>query len=56
LGVTDIGLSGALIAFGAKQPSAVGAVLLCRAVTWLPPIFFGSLATAWWRRQKAHAP
>ncbi len=55
LGVTDIGLSGALIAFGARQPSAVGAVLLCRAMTWLPPIFFGSLATAWWRRQKAHA-
>ena len=55
LGVTDIGLSGALIAFGANQPAAVGAVLLCRAVTWLPPIFFGSIATAWWRRQKVLA-
>jgi putative heme transporter len=55
LGVTDVGLSGALIAFGANQPSAVGAVLLCRAVTWLPPIFLGSLATAWWRRQRARA-
>ena len=55
LGVTDVGLSGALIGFGANQSAAVGAVLLCRAVTWLPPILFGSIATAWWRRQKALA-
>ena len=53
LGIVDVGLTGALIAFGAGQTSAVGAVLLYRVITWLPPILFGGLAAFTWRRHRS---
>lgn len=53
LGIVDVGLTGALIGFGANQASAVGAVLLYRVVTWLPPIVLGALAAFTWRRHRS---
>ncbi len=54
LGVVDIGLTSALTGFGGKAEPVVAAVLLYRAVTWLPPIILGSFASIGWRKQ-SHA-
>jgi len=54
LGITELGLIG-LLATGASHPVSVqvtAAVLLYRAVTYLPPIPLGALACLVWR----HAP
>jgi putative heme transporter len=50
LGIVDVGLAGALTAFGADKPAAVGAVLLYRVLTWLPPVLLGAVAAITWRR------
>jgi uncharacterized protein (TIRG00374 family) len=54
LGITKLGLIGALIAAAGHQASAqvTAAVLLYRAVTYLPPIPLGAIACLIWR----HAP
>ena len=54
LGITELGLIGALVAAAGHQASAqvTAAVLLYRAVTYLPPIPLGAIACLTWR----HAP
>jgi putative heme transporter len=50
LGFIDVGLTGALLAFGAQDAKAVSAVLLYRVLTWLPPVVLGSIAALTWRK------
>ena len=54
LGITELGLIGTLAAAAGHQASAqvTAAVLLYRAVTYLPPIPLGAIACLTWR----HAP
>ena len=49
LGIVELGLSGALVAFGASNADAVAATLLYRALTVLPTLALGALAGATWR-------
>ena len=49
LGVVELGLSGALVAFGASNADAVAATLLYRALSVLPTLALGLLAAATWR-------
>ena len=49
LGVVELGLTGALVAFGASNADAVAATLLYRALTVLPTLGLGLLAAATWR-------
>lgn len=50
VGIVELGLSGALVAFGASNADAVAATLLYRALTVLPTLALGLLAAAAWRR------
>ncbi|MGH3077537.1 MAG: lysylphosphatidylglycerol synthase transmembrane domain-containing protein [Gaiellaceae bacterium] len=49
IGIVELGLSGALVAFGASNADAVAATLLYRALTVLPTLALGALAGATWR-------
>jgi putative heme transporter len=49
VGIVELGLSGALVAFGASNADAVAATLLYRALTVLPTLGLGMLAAATWR-------
>ena len=49
VGIVEVGLSGALVAFGAPNAEAVAATLLYRALTVLPTLALGLLAVATWR-------
>jgi putative heme transporter len=49
LGIVELGLSGALVAFGASNADAVAATLLYRALTVLPTLVLGGLAAVTWR-------
>jgi uncharacterized protein (TIRG00374 family) len=49
VGIVEIGLTGALVAFGAPNAEAVTAPLLYRALTVLPTLALGLLAAATWR-------
>jgi putative heme transporter len=49
VGFVEVGLTGALVAFGAPNAEAVAATLLYRALTVLPTLALGMLAVATWR-------
>jgi putative heme transporter len=49
VGIVELGLTGALVAFGAANADAVAATLLYRALTVLPTLALGLLAAATWR-------
>jgi putative heme transporter len=49
IGIVELGLSGALVAFGASNPDAVAATLLYRTLTVLPTLALGLIAAATWR-------
>jgi uncharacterized membrane protein YbhN (UPF0104 family) len=49
VGIVEIGLSGALVGFGAPNAEAVTTTLLYRALTVLPTLALGLLAAATWR-------
>jgi putative heme transporter len=49
VGFVEVGLTGALVAFGAPNAEAVAATLLYRACTVLPTLALGLLAAATWR-------
>jgi uncharacterized protein (TIRG00374 family) len=49
VGIVEIGLTGALVAFGAANAEAVAATLLYRALTVFPTLVLGLLAVATWR-------
>ena len=56
LGIVELGLSGALVAFGASNADAVAATLLYRALTVLPTLGLGALAAATWRTHHPGEP
>jgi len=49
VGIVEVGLAGALVAFGAPNAEAVAATLLYRALTVFPTLALGLLAAATWR-------
>lgn len=49
VGFVEIGLTGALVAFGAPNAQAVAATLVYRSLTILPTLALGLLAAATWR-------
>jgi uncharacterized protein (TIRG00374 family) len=49
VGIVEVGLTGALVAFGASNAEAVAATLLYRALTVFPTLVLGLLAAATWR-------
>jgi uncharacterized protein (TIRG00374 family) len=49
LGIVELGLSGALVAFGAPNVDAVAATLLYRFLTVVPTLVLGMLGAATWR-------
>jgi putative heme transporter len=49
VGIVEVGLTGALVAFGASNTEAVAATLLYRALTVFPTLALGLLAAATWR-------
>jgi uncharacterized protein (TIRG00374 family) len=51
VGVVELGLTGALLAFGGNNASVVAAVLVYRFLTIVPTIFFGLVAATTVRRQ-----
>jgi uncharacterized protein (TIRG00374 family) len=56
VGIVELGLSGALVAFGAPNADAVAATLLYRALTVLPTLGLGMLAAATWRTHHPEEP
>ena len=49
LGFVELGLTGALVAFGASNADAVTATLLYRFLTVVPTLLLGLAAAATWR-------
>jgi uncharacterized membrane protein YbhN (UPF0104 family) len=49
IGIVELGLTGALVAFGASNADAVATTLLYRALTVLPTLVLGGLAAVTWR-------
>jgi uncharacterized protein (TIRG00374 family) len=56
LGIVELGLTGALVSFGAGQVEAVTAVLLYRVLTFIPPVAVGGVCLLFWRRVAPNAP
>jgi uncharacterized protein (TIRG00374 family) len=56
IGFVEVGLTGALVAFGASNAEAVTATLLYRALTVLPTLALGLLALATWRTHYPDRP
>jgi uncharacterized protein (TIRG00374 family) len=56
LGIVELGLSGALVAFGASNADAVAATLLYRALSVFPTLALGLLAAATWRTHHPEQP
>jgi len=52
VGIVEVGLSGALVAFGTSNAEAVAATLLYRALTILPTLGLGMFAAATWRSHR----
>jgi len=52
LGVVELALTGSLIGFGAPHAPVVAAVLVYRALSLVPTIVLGLLATVTWRRRE----
>ena len=55
IGVVELGLTGALVAFGGNNAGVVAAVLLYRFLTMVPTLLLGLIAAATARRREAHA-
>lgn len=51
VGIVELGLSGALVGFGAPNAETVAAVLLYRALTVIPTLVLGLLLGLTWRRR-----
>jgi uncharacterized membrane protein YbhN (UPF0104 family) len=49
-GVIELGLTTALVGFGANNAEAVAGVMIYRVLTVAPPLLLGTLAGATWRR------
>ena len=55
LGILDVGLLGVLTAGGVPRPTAIAALALYRGLTFVLPMFTGSLCAAGWRASAACA-
>ena len=51
VGIVELGLSSALVGFGAHNAEAVAAVLLYRALTVLPSLALGAVLGLTWRKR-----
>ena len=49
VGFVELGLTGALVAFGATNDEAVAATLIYRFLTIVPTLVFGLIAAATWK-------
>ena len=56
LGFVELGLSGALVAFGASNADAVAATLLYRSLTVTPTLLLGLAAVVTWRMHDRRKP
>jgi uncharacterized protein (TIRG00374 family) len=56
LGFVELGLTGALVAFGASNADAVAATLLYRFLTVVPTLGLGLMAAATWRTHQPTGP
>jgi putative heme transporter len=56
LGFVEVGLTGALVAFGTSNAEAVAATLLYRALTIFPTLGLGMFAAATWRSHRPADP
>lgn len=56
IGVVELALTGALVAAGGDAAPVAAAVLVYRALTYLPPILFGGPAYLLWRRARHPHP
>ena len=56
LGFVELGLSGALVAFGASNADAVAATLLYRFLTVTPTLLLGLAAVVTWRKHDGREP
>jgi uncharacterized protein (TIRG00374 family) len=56
VGVVELGLSTALVGFGANNAGAVAAVLLYRVLTVVPTLVLGAVLGLTWRRGSSAAP
>ncbi len=56
IGVVELSLSAALIAFGGNNAGVVAAVLVFRFLTMVPTLILGMIAAAGWRRRAARTP
>jgi uncharacterized protein (TIRG00374 family) len=52
IGVVELGLSAALVGFGGHRAPVVAAVLIYRALTFLPPVILGAVLGLTWRRHR----
>lgn len=55
IGIVELGLTTALVAFGGDNSAVVAAVLVYRFLTLAPTIVYGLVATATWRRHRKAA-
>jgi putative heme transporter len=53
VGIVELGLSSALVGFGADNAEAVAAVLLYRVLTVIPTLVLGGILGLTWRRHRA---
>ena len=51
LGVTELGMTAALVGFGGGRTGVVTAVLLYRVLTFIPTILVGSVCALIWRHE-----
>jgi uncharacterized protein (TIRG00374 family) len=56
VGIVELGLSSALVGFGAGNAEAVAAVLLYRVLTVVPTLVLGAALGLTWRRYRAPKP
>ncbi len=52
LGLQELGLTGALVAFGGNTDQVVAAALLFRVLTFVPTVVVGSICALIWRREE----
>ncbi|MDX6534393.1 MAG: putative heme transporter [Gaiellales bacterium] len=56
IGIVELGLSAALVGFGGQDARVVAAVLIYRALTFLPPVVLGAILGLTWRRHRLPDP
>ncbi len=52
LGIQELGLTGALVAFGGQTDQVIATALLFRVLTFVPTIIVGSVCAIIWRREE----